>query len=346
MVPHFGNANPYVNLLRDSLSATGVDVTALITRTVVGSPPKILHYHWPQNVVARKSMAGAIKNAAVTLLRIDWLRRRGTRLVWTAHNLASHASRSRWVEDQFMQQFTRRLDGIIFLDPSLREEALVRFPHLAKTRWKAIPHGVYGAAGSKDAKAQYRRRFGLPRKGAIVGFIGDIHPYKGLGSAIDAFQASSPKLPALLVAGAFSDQTDAIATKRRLDELRQAGADVTLIERRLDDEEMVQAIRACDALLLPYIAGSNSGLAVLSLEAEVPIICSGLPMFISLQAELGGYWVRTMKTWSTDDLVAAMAIARGQSDRAGWRRFVEERQWSSVATKTRDFYRELDEGGR
>jgi beta-1,4-mannosyltransferase len=346
MVPQSGTANPYVTLLRNALSGATVDVVGLSTRTALASPPAILHYHWPQNVVARRSLAGGLKNAATTLLRIDWLRSRGTRLVWTVHNLQSHTSRNRRVENLFMAQFTRRIDGVIFMDVSLREEALRRFPRLAIKPWVSIPHGVYGIARSKDSKLQYRRRFALPEEGPLVGFIGDVHPYKGLAASLDAFEGGRADRPALFIAGAFSDETEGAVVKQRLQSLRSAGARITLIERRLGDKEMVEAIRACDALLLPYLAGSNSGLAILSLEAEVPVICSQLPMFKSMQAEMGRYWVRTVAQWTPATLAETMAVVPGQSDEDLWRLFVEERQWPNVAARTRDFYRQLRDVGR
>jgi beta-1,4-mannosyltransferase len=323
------------------LSGAGVDVVSLSTRSALASPPAILHYHWPQNVVVRRSLAGGLKNAATTLLRIDWLRSRGTCLVWTVHNLQSHAPRDRRIENLFMAQFTRRLDGVIFMDVAIREKALRSFPRLVSKPWVSIPHGVYGIAGSKDSKVQCRRRLGLREDGPLVGFIGDIHPYKGLAAALDAFEAGRSDLPALFIAGAFSDEKEGAVVKQRLHSMRSAGVRITHIERRLGDKEMVEAIRACDALLLPYLAGSNSGLAILSLEAEVPIICSQLPMFKSMQVDMGRYWVRTVAQWTPATLAEAMAVVPSQADGDVWQRFVEQRQWPNVAARTRDFYRQL-----
>jgi beta-1,4-mannosyltransferase len=344
MVPQFGKANPYVTLLRDSLAGAAIDVTGLSTRAAIASPPAILHYHWPQNVVSRRSVARGLKNAVATLLRIDWLRLRGTRLVWTVHNLHAHSSGSRRLEHLFMTMFVRRLDGIIFLDPSLREEAIRMFPQLASKPWTSIPHGTYGAAGAKGRKREYRRQFGLSDKGPVVGFIGDIRPYKGITSALAAFECGQADVPALFIAGAFSDEQEAEHIRERIDALRSAGHRITLIERRLDDREIAEAIRACDALLLPYRAGSNSGLAVLGLEAQVPLICSDLPMFRSTQDEVGRYWVRIVEEWTAKSLKEAMAVSRASHDLQVWQNFIERRQWTNIAAMTRDFYRRLNAG--
>jgi beta-1,4-mannosyltransferase len=341
MVPQIGNANPYITLLRDSLSEVAIDVTGLSTRAAIASPPAILHYHWPQNVVSHRSWARGLKNVAATLLRIDWLRRRGTRLVWTVHNLQAHSSESRWLENLYMTMFVRRVDGVIFLDRSLREEAIRRFPRLADKPWALIPHGIYGAAGSNSRKLEYRRQFGLSEKGRLVGFIGDIRPYKGLASALDAFESGQKGLPDLFIGGAFADGLESELIRKRIEALRSDGHCVTHIERRLDDREIAEAIRACDALLLPYRAGSNSGLAVLSLEAQVPLICSDLPMFSSMQAEMGKYWVRIVDGWTAKSLTEAMAVIHTPRDLRVWQNFIELRQWTNVAALTRDFYQRL-----
>ena len=343
MVPQFGNANPYVTLLRNSLSGVAIDVTGLSTLAAIASPPAILHYHWPQNVVSHRSGARGLKNVAATLIRIDWLRRRGTRLVWTVHNLQAHSSKSRWLENLYMTMFVRRLDGIIFLDRSVREEAIRRFPLLGDKPWALIPHGIYGAAGSNSRKREYRRQFGLSEKGSLVGFIGDIRPYKGLASALDAFESGQEGLPGLFIGGAFADDLEAPLIRKRIEALRSAGHNITHLERRFDDREIAEAIRACDALLLPYSAGSNSGLAVLGLETQVPLICSDLPMFSSMQAEMGKYWVRIAEVWSAKSLKEAMAVARTPSDLLVWQNFIELRQWTNVAALTRDFYQKLNE---
>ena len=86
------------------------------------------------------------------------------------------------------------------------------------------------------------------------------------------------------------------------------GFSIVFREERLDDRAFADAVRACNAVALPYHAIWNSGLALLILENRGRIVASDAPVFRELERELGSGWVRIVDGDLTgDDLLVALA---------------------------------------
>ena len=68
-------------------------------------------------MLRRRRQPRRLKSQAVLSL-IDFARSRGTKIVWTVHNLASHERRYPRLEKWFWRAFLRRLDGFITLSES------------------------------------------------------------------------------------------------------------------------------------------------------------------------------------------------------------------------------------
>ena len=80
--------NPYTRLLYKHMAAQVVDFSF---RRLLATRYDILHLHWPEwELNAYSSATEAAARLRMKLLAIDFLRGRGTRVVWTAHNLKAH----------------------------------------------------------------------------------------------------------------------------------------------------------------------------------------------------------------------------------------------------------------
>ncbi len=105
-------------------------------------------------------------------------------------------------------------------------------------------------------------------------FIGRLEPHKGLGVLARAFALARQRDPgiSLTVAGG-----GAIELSVR-ESLAASGARV--VNHWLPVPELVQLVKESDAVVLPYLAASQSGVASLALAAGLPIVASrvgGLP---------------------------------------------------------------------
>jgi beta-1,4-mannosyltransferase len=341
--PARGNrqVNPYTYLLCEALAEHGCVVEDFSLRRGLLGKPDIAHIHWPQSQVLGP-LPVALKNFVWWIARLIVQRLRGTVIVWTVHNIRGHDRNHPWLEAVLMWVTTHLVSGLVFLGPSSRSAALECWPVLATKPNVIIPHGLYGVPdGAASSQLQAREGLGIETTGRIIGFVGDIKPYKGLDALLNAFAGLRPGEASLLVAGSFLTSDEyAEAQRRSIAALRAAGHRVWFLERRLDDREMADAIRACDINVLPYRRVTNSGLAVLTLELGSRILASDAGAFRELQDELGPEWVTcVVGEWDAGLLRKALSDAAPSADRI--EAFRQKRRWSAIAGQTASFYRML-----
>ncbi len=333
--------NPFNFLLSEALAAQGCEVVDLngerfrrwdIFR-VVGRWD-VFHIHWPQN------SARTIKGVLLLITRLSIQRLKGARIVWTVHNVHDHDHSHPVLERVLMWFVARLVHGVIFLTASSRTAAYEQIPALKARPYAIIPHGLYGDRSGKTPN-QSRALFGLPRDGPVIGFLGDIRHYKGLDLLLAAFAETIPRRATLFVAGVFLDAEYGAAVRASLCALATEGHSVVFRDERLDNATFVDAIRACDLIVLPYRASWNSGLALLILENRGRILASDAPVFQELQRELGPEWVQTFAGNLTGEkLVAALGrSADGEAPRMEV--FRASRSWTQISLATIAFYRRL-----
>jgi glycosyltransferase involved in cell wall biosynthesis len=126
-------------------------------------------------------------------------------------------------------------------------------------------------------------------------------------------------------------------------------AEVALAERmqridsQLSDLELERAIRACDLVMIPYKTGYNSGMALLCLTCETPVLTSRLPIFEELQEDFGNRWVRTFERPEeiATELEAAVAARQSDQDRSELQARLAERSFAQAAGLLAEFAGQL-----
>ena len=204
-----------------------------------------------------------------------------------------------------------------------------------------IPHGLYQEISEKtrdDARALY----GLPAEGPVVGFFGDILPYKGLERLLAALQGTPPAAVNLFIVGALEgDHNYRSLIRAHIATLQAYGHIVVFVEDRLGDRDFVDAIRACDLAALPYRHAWNSGLAILALENNCRILTSDAPVFRELQDELGIHYVVVAEGDLTGEALLDAAMLKPTEIPERWAAFSAARSWTKIASDTVEFYRRL-----
>ncbi len=157
-----------------------------------------------------------------------------------------------------------------------------------------VPHAVLDDFVHVE-RAEARRRLGLPASGRILAGLGFIRPYKGYGLLADVWERLGDAAPTLLVMGELMEDEEHSA----IDRLERSDR----VELRLgyaSDTELQLAIAASDALLLPYVDASESGLLHLSRALGVPVIASDAPQLAAAVTASGAGVVvpRTVDAWS------------------------------------------------
>jgi beta-1,4-mannosyltransferase len=278
--------NPYTRLLYKHMAAQVVDFSfrrSLTTRY------DILHLHWPEwELNAYSSATEAAARLRMKLLAIDFLRGRGTRVVWTAHNLRAHDGLHPRLEKWFWAAFMSRVDAYIALTQSGRAAARERFPRLERIPSFVIPHGHYRDEYPVNSNDDARKQLGIRSGAKVLLFFGQVREYKNVPALIRAFRKTQEDI-VLCIAGRPSSEN--LAAEVRREACGDPRVLLHLYEVPKDRVELF--FRAADLVVLPYRDILNSGAALLALSFNRPVMVPNQGAMGELQTSAGAEWVRT-----------------------------------------------------
>lgn len=336
--------NPYWKHFCEAFDATGVEVVEVRSLDAATLRFDVLHIHFPDHKVAEHPLPKAILLSAVFLGFLAAVRLFGRKVVWTVHDVTPFKKRHAWLLRLHMRCVRALTSGYVFMNPSSRADYLAAYPREGAKPSRLIGHGVFPTIRvSAERRGQLRSELSGGEDAFLVGFLGDIKPYKNIGALRLVPERDGAGRPIrIVVAGRIDRATDAGEVARALS---AAGPErVHRIDRRLDDRELAELMGSVDVVFLPYRLGSNSGFAVLVLAAGGRLVTSDLPMFLDLEAEFGAPWV----VCAAEEPQAMAAAFRAAAARAVAPQDIESRErglalvgFEAGALELAAFYRDL-----
>jgi beta-1,4-mannosyltransferase len=311
--------NPYVVQLRHALDELD-DVrqqTFSWSRALFGGYD-VFHVHWPEILVSGRDRARRLIRRLLFLAFVARLWARGTAVVRTMHNVRPHAGLSR--VDRWLLGFLDRRTALVV---RLNEETAVR----PGTPCATILHGHY-----RDWFAHQPRPEREPRRAVFVGLV---RPYKNVEALVRAFADVAPSRTATLhVAGEPSDT----ALGAAIEAAARGVPGVSLDLRFLDDRELVHAVSTAQVVVLPYREMHNSGVALMALSLDRPVLVPDNDVTARLAEEVGPEWVLR---YSGDLTGEALGTALDQSQRIprGARPDLGRREWQKTGSDHLRAYR-------
>ncbi len=184
-------------------------------------------------------------------------------VLFTCHNVFPH---ERFPFDTFLTKFTLRKGDFFILHSETEVKELLSI--LPKAKYRINMHPTYSAFRMKEVKERETKEKRLL-------FFGLVRPYKGLRILLEAMKGLRDVY--LTVAGDFG------GTLKEYEELsRELGISerIELIDRYIPDKEVQGYFENCDAVVLPYISATQSGIAQVAFGFKKPVIATavgGLP---------------------------------------------------------------------
>lgn len=171
----------------------------------------------------------------------------------------------------FFARMTLRLaDGLIVMT---EEEFGMARRVLPGKPIRAGHHPIYeGFPQQHISRAAARQQLGLPAGAPLLLMFGFVRRYKGLRYLLDALAHTSQPVH-LLVAGEFWE--DEQAYREQIARLG-LGSRVTLQNRYIRNEDVEPYFVAADALVLPYLSGSQSGVGMIAINYGLPVIATAV----------------------------------------------------------------------
>jgi beta-1,4-mannosyltransferase len=339
--PAFSNRlrNPYNWLLYTHLRDLGVEVVEWDPAGTWPSDVDILHLHWPDARLKADSWLRAAKQVMSQDATIRRARARGTRVIWTMHNLDAHEQAYPWLERLFWWRFVPQVDGYISLTASGKDQGRRRFPSLSEVPGFVVPHGHYRGQYPNDTdRLEARTRLGIAPDATVLAFAGLIRSYKNVPRLIRAFSAVDAGDAVLLVAG----QVEWPETEESVRRAAVTDARVRLNLQFVADADLQLYLNAADVVVLPFSEVFNSGSALLALSFDRPVLVPDTPTMRELQMALGIEWVRTVDAGS-DAAVIQNAIQWARQSRAG-RAPLDAFSWRAISEATLNVYKQIVSG--
>lgn len=287
-------------------------------RNVVLHKYDVIHFHWPEHLIRdHRPVRRAVKRALfrAMLLRV---RLRRTRVVRTIHNLTPHTAGDRG-EQRLLEALDRAVRHYVVLNGCTPKPA-------APTT--TIRHGHY-----RDQFAEHSREDSV--SGRLL-FCGRIEPYKGLLELLDVVSKEPAGVRELRVVG---KPVPSMVTPVEEGLGRYRGpVPVFANLAHVPDEEMVREVTAAEAVILPYRELHNSGIALVALSLDRPVIVPRSCVMSEISEEVGQGWVIEYEgDLSRESLAAAIDKLRA-TPRSG-SPALRTRDWQYVADSYAEVFR-------
>ncbi|MGD8427913.1 MAG: glycosyltransferase family 4 protein [Balneolaceae bacterium] len=305
----------------------------------------ILHMHWPDVMLSQDSLARSFVTVVGFLLIVMWMKLKGTRIVWTIHNLVSHdftedeKKSNNWLEKWYMNRFTDVLDGVIGLSKVSLDKARIYYPTLSGKAEFVIPHGHYkGVYPDKTDKKQARKYLDIPLESFLLTYFGQIRPYKNVPELIKVFSELAEESYCLLIAGKplnkkYRDEIQDLAAK-------SSNQRIKLLLEFIPENEIQYILRASDLIVIPYEKVLNSGTVLLSLSYDVPVLVPNQGSIVELQQVFGVRWVQTYSANLSHEKLQK-AIERAKNYGKEVCEPIREFGWDKIVNQTMDAYQEI-----
>jgi glycosyltransferase involved in cell wall biosynthesis len=280
--------NPFQRLLYTSAWENGFspipvfDFEDLFSVQFTGK--KFIHIHWINGVLNDViSETEAKLNIDEYLSKIDKLKALGFTVIWTIHNIVSHSCVLLNEEYKLREQLAEKVDILHILTKNtveftrdlytLPSEKIIYHPHPSYV--DSYPNFI--------SKSEARYDLGFSENDIVFLIFGSIQKYKGVEYFLEIFTEYKNKNPLkhnvkALIAGLPSDKELVNNIKDKYD----SREDIILDLARIENSEVQYYINSSDFVVCPYGRSLNSGVGMLALSFNRPIIAPKMGGFIEL----------------------------------------------------------------
>lgn len=312
--------NPYLNMLYVGAVSEGWSIEGSKSLDALERGARelgagdVLHVHWTSPILQRPTRSAALSAVAQLRRVLDDIEGAGAALVWTIHNAFSHDARYPDLEVELAELLAQRANTIIQINGKTREVVADSY-ELPFDKVVTLKHASYsGIYPPAPSMGEGRRLREIDQLASVVGFIGQIRPYKGLPTLFKAMDLVAQKVDdtVLLLAGKTTSED-------RLEIERQLPKSVSTVRHHafISDADIGGWFAACDIMVFPYERVLNSGSILLSATFGRPCVIPAEPHLV---AEWGDQpWVMFYDPGTDRIQDLAKTIERGLAQAPGLR---------------------------
>lgn len=234
-------------------------------------PGDWMHLHWPSFYYGPKvGIWRSFSGISRFCLLILYARARGTRLLWTAHNLLPHERSPQFPYlDIWARHFVIAMAFKIYVHGQVTEKLLIeQFPQ-TQGKTVVIPHGnwIYHYPNTLT-KERAREILGIDPQAYVYLFIGLCRPYKNLHGLVQSFSSLAGENLRLVIAGKFQESS----YLAHIAQLSGRDSRILLRPGFVADADLQLYLKACNAVVAPYLDILTSGTAMLAMGFGRPLL--------------------------------------------------------------------------
>jgi D-inositol-3-phosphate glycosyltransferase len=191
---------------------------------------------------------------------------RKTKVITICDNVIPHERRPG--DMVFTRYAFERTDGFIVQSDTVEKDLL---SVVDRPVYKKVPHPVYEIFGNKKSKPEAKKILNLSEENILL-FFGYVRSYKGLHVLIDAMKEVKKSLSVkLLVVGEFYDDEEQYRWHISDAQVRDV---IDVISEYVANEKVCDYFSAADAVILPYLSATQSGIAQIAYNFDKPVIAT------------------------------------------------------------------------
>lgn len=264
------------------------------------------------------------------------------KLIFTAHNVLPHNSGKRYAAS--FKKIYHLFDRIIVHSKRTRHEMLGKF-RLPSDHVVVIVHGIHPMHCDKCLYAQQEeeldKKYGLSGK-FVFSSLGEQSPYKGIDMLARVWAETealrSDDNLRLIIAGKV----------KGLDLSMLEGINnVTVVDKRISDEEYFYLLIHSDVQLFPYRQISQSGALMIALAHHIPVLVTDEGALTdALNVANVGWKIGSCTFQRLRDALIAIAgdkqtAARIKEDQQEWQKVEQAFDWHKISLETQALYDSL-----
>lgn len=284
--------NPYFALFCKGLNEAGIRDVRLSQVLKLRSDFDVAHFHFPEHVVTQGNALSAAVRTQLLLLVLCYARIRRRPVVWMVHNVQPLEAKKRAVAVSiFLRTFTKFVDGYVFLSRCSMNTFRARFPLTASRPAVVAPHGRYPTTlhPREQLDEWAASQFGIAPGEFVIGYLGDIKPYKGPERLRSISPPAGVASVTLAVVGALDHGLGETELERCYP--THPAVRTLRVPGRPSDADMARWVQRANVVVMPYDGGTNSGMALNVLSNRSRILASCLDIFQEMRDDLGSPWI-------------------------------------------------------
>lgn len=291
---------------------------------------KIVHIQW-------------LRLWTVDILFARWLRKRGIKVVFTAHNLLPHDSGDKYRKKY--RVYYNTVDRICVHTEATKNEIVAQFG-VSPDNVTVIPHGIIESEIPDDVilprAEELRAKYSIDSDTLVISSLGIQSFYKGIDMLINLWSQekalnSNPRIRLLIIGKNSGLDYSPIKNMKN----------VTIVDERVSNEDFQAFLEVSDVVLLPYRRISQSGMLFSAVARNKPVVVSnvgGLPEPLKI-GNIGWNIGEATESNLADVLLDIVnnpdKVRNLQTDTQKFRKVRDFYSWNSIAPRLRNLYMSL-----